>query len=79
MIKAELRERLIQKIREIEDIEILEEIYGWLEDESHLGVYQLSEFEKGEVREAQEEIRKGKGISDEDVNKEIDEWLDNAE
>lgn len=78
MSKARIKDKLIRKIKEIKDTEILEEIYSWLDDESQQEIYITNDTQKLEVKEAQEQIRRGKGISEENANDDIDEWLKGA-
>ena len=68
----------LRKIKEINDTEILEEIYSWLDDESQQEIYITNDAQKLEVKEAQEQIKRGEGISEEKANDDIDEWLKSA-
>ena len=79
MNKIELKDKLIKKIEEIDDSEILEEIYSWLEDESQKKIYVTSEAQKEAIQEAQEQIKKGETISEKRANREIDKWLKGEE
>jgi hypothetical protein len=76
MSTLELREKLIDKIQLTEDESILEEVYRVLELEtSLLDTYILSSLEKREIELGRKDIREGRFLTDEAVNKEIDEWL----
>lgn len=45
-MRTNIKDRLIKKIQEVEDLEILEEIYSWLEDESQQDIYVTSDVQK---------------------------------
>ena len=76
MSTAELKLNLINQIAGITDKVRLKEIMQLLEfqaDESH---YITNKEEKEAVKEAQNQIKNGDGISNEDVQKEITSWLE---
>jgi len=76
MIEADIKDKLIKRIREFENSEILEEIYSWLEDESGLDVYVTSDAKKKAIQEGLDQIKIGETLNEEDANREIDKWLD---
>ncbi len=76
MIEADIKDKLIKRIQEFENSEILEEIYSWLEDESGLDVYVTSDAQKKAIQEGLDQIKKGETLNEEDANREIDKWLD---
>lgn len=69
------REELIRRIKNIEDKDVLDEIFRLLDIDLDESVYELNELQKREIEQAREEIKNGKGIPSIHVNKEIDEWL----
>ena len=76
MSTTELREKLIGKIQLTNDESILEEVYRVLELETTLSeTYVLSPLEKKEIELGRKDIREGRFLTNEEVNKEIDEWL----
>jgi len=76
MSTLELKKLLISKIDDIDDEELLKAVYKLLDYKSTSGdVYVLSEDEKKEIEEGLQQVRDGKTISDEDVQREIDKWL----
>lgn len=75
MINLKSRQELIEKIKNIQDPKVIEEIYRLLEINLDESVYQLSEQQKKEITTAREEIARGEGIPSEQVDKELDEWL----
>jgi len=76
MSRTELIEKLIGKIQLTNDESILEEVYRVLEVETTLAeTYVLSPLEKREIELGRKDIREGRFLTNEEVNKEIDEWL----
>jgi hypothetical protein len=76
MSTAELRKKLIEKINETKDENLLEVAYRLLESEAEDSeIYKLSSEQKNVVHESQEQIKKGDFLSNEQSDKEIDEWL----
>jgi len=76
MITGEMRQQLIEKIKTTKDINILEEVYRILE----VGTIEadeivLSQEQKNLIDEGLRDIENGNYLSDEDANKEIEEWL----
>lgn len=72
-----LKETLIKKIQETSNPDILKEVYRLLElDFDDNEVYELSEDQANAVSEAQQQIREGKFLSDEEANQNIKNWLD---
>ncbi len=75
---AALKEILIQRIQETDDPKILANISRLLEvntDSSE--VYEFSEEQLAAIAEAEDQISKGQYLSNEQANKEADEWLKN--
>lgn len=76
MSVTELRKKLIRKINESENNEILEEMYHMIANEEiDKGIYLLSEDQKRAVEESQEQFKNGQFLTGEIADKEIDEWL----
>ena len=76
MSTIELKERLINKIQTTENQELLEEAFRLLELESDdIDIYKLSAEQHKSIKEAQEQIRNGQFLTDDQANKDIDEWL----
>jgi preprotein translocase subunit Sec63 len=72
----DLKQQLIDKIQETTDKVKLEEIYRLLEiDFDEQEVYKLSAEQKSAVQEAQKQVKNGAFLSDEQANKEVEEWL----
>ncbi len=76
MSTIELRRRLIDKIQTIEDDHLLKEVYRLLELETEdIEVYKLNEEQRKTISEARQQIENGQFLTDEQSNKDIDEWL----
>jgi len=76
MSNTELKDRIITRVRESENPELLKEVFKLMEIEyEDIEVYKLSNEQKAGINAAKEEVRNGNVISDEKSNKEIDEWL----
>lgn len=76
MSATELKERLIDRIREIDDENVLAEAYRLLETDAGLEEpYQLSNEQKEAIKEARAQIKKGTYLTGNQADKEIDEWL----
>lgn len=76
MSTMELRKRLIDKIQKTKDERILEEAYRLLELETEdIEIYRLNDDQKKAISEARQQIKNGQFLTEEQANKEIDEWL----
>lgn len=76
MSTKELRKRLIKEIEKTQNEDLLEEVYRLLHIEtSDIEIYKLSEDQKKSITEAKNQIKKGQFLTDEEANKEINEWL----
>ena len=71
-----LKLRLIYKIQTTQNQELLEEAFRLLELESDdIDIYKLTADQHKSIKEAQEQIRNGQFLTDDQANKDIDEWL----
>lgn len=75
MSTAELKNKLIAKINSA-DKKVLQEILDWLNFESDEKMYITNEQEQSVIREAQEQIEKGKFFSNEQIDEATDLWLE---
>jgi predicted house-cleaning noncanonical NTP pyrophosphatase (MazG superfamily) len=76
MSTAELKTKLIQEIKASTDENLLLEVSRLFGIEQEVATeYPLSEEQITVVREAQEQVRKGKYLRNAEAEKEIDEWL----
>ena len=76
MSTAELKLNLINQIAGITDKVRLKEIRQLLKFHADESLYITNKEEKEAVKEAQNQIKNGDGISNEDVQKEITSWLE---
>ncbi|AZI70237.1 MULTISPECIES: hypothetical protein [Cloacibacterium] len=76
MSTAELKLNLINQIAGITDKVRLKEIMQLLKFQADESLYITNKEEKEAVKEAQNQIKNGDGISNEDVQKEITSWLE---
>jgi vacuolar-type H+-ATPase subunit H len=75
MIGTKQRNELIERIKNIQDPKVIEEIYRLLEINLDESVYKLTYEQKKTIDQARDEINRGEGVSSEHVDKEFDEWL----
>ena len=77
MSTIELRKLLIEKIQLTEDDKLLEEAYRLLEVdiEESADVYVLNDQQKEAIDQARKQIKEGQFLTDEESNRQIDEWL----
>ena len=76
MSTIELRRRLIDKIQKTDNEDLLAEAYRLLELETEdIEIYKLNNDQRKAITEARQQIKSGQFLTDEQSNKEIDEWL----
>lgn len=76
MSTTELQNKVIDKIRKIEDADLLMDVNRLIEIEtSDEEIYKLIPEEIIAVTEAQNEIKNGQFLTDEEAKKDIREWL----
>ncbi|MFN7705260.1 MAG: hypothetical protein ACK5OS_11610 [Chryseotalea sp.] len=76
MSTAELQRRLIDKIQKTNDVKILEEANRFFDitiDEQE--TYHLNDEQLSSIEEAQKQILNNQFLTNDQANKEIDEWL----
>jgi hypothetical protein len=75
MTTTELKKKLIRKIYKLDDDLLLEEMSRMVGIESDEEIYHLSEKQLREVEEARQQYLRGEYVSNEGLEKEIEEWL----
>jgi hypothetical protein len=75
MSTVELRQDIIEKLSHIEDASFLKALRIIVESKVNESIYKLSDFQKKRVNSAREQLKKGKTIPDNLLDKEIDQWL----
>lgn len=72
---TELKEKLIEKISNSDDLELLQQISRVLDLNTQIDdIYQMSKEETDAVNEGLDQIEKGLFLSHEESNKRVDEW-----
>lgn len=75
MSTIELRHIIIEKLSLIDDASFLKAIKTIVESKVSERVYKLSDFQKKRIESGREQLKKGQSISNEVLQKEIDQWL----
>lgn len=70
-----LKERLINKLKEINDPTLLEEISNLFELQEPETIYQVTPQQKKEIEKAQEEVKNNQTLNSTQADKEADKWL----
>ena len=73
MSAPEIKEKLTKLINNLQDEELLQEIYQMVCEDSV--PYGLSEAQKAQISKAKEEIKQGMSHTHEEVKKRTAEWL----
>ena len=75
MSTIELRHSIIEKLSLIDDTSFLKAIKTIVESKVSERVYKLSDFQKNRIESGREQLRKGLTVSNDVLQKEIDQWL----
>ena len=75
MTTVELKRKLIRKINSMQNELLLEEMLRLAGSGDKSDLYILSDEQVDAIEQSQEQYRKGEFLSNEDSDKEIDEWL----
>jgi len=75
MSTIELRHHIIEKLSLIDDDSFLNAIKTIIESKVNAGVYKLSDFQKKRLESGRDQLKKGQSISNDTLQKEIDQWL----
>jgi predicted transcriptional regulator len=72
-----LQQKLIDKISNINDVDLLEDIYSFIGIDEEVGkFYSLSDKQISSIEQSKQQIKDGNYFTNDDVNKEIDKWLE---
>lgn len=74
-LKPEHKRHLIEKIEEINNKKVIDEIYRLLEIDFDDTVYVTNKEQQNAVTEARHQIENDEAISEKKANEEIDKWL----
>jgi len=72
---TELQNKIIQKVMQSNDEQLLDYLNKLLSNEADEVIYKLSEFEKAIISESQIEYQSGKTILNEDIISKNEAWL----
>ena len=75
MSEETLIDKLINKIKEIDDPAILEEVSNLFELQEPETIYHTNDQQKKAIEEAKEQIKNKQTLTDDQASKDIDEWL----
>jgi predicted transcriptional regulator len=76
MLSKEMKKELIDKINSTKDENILEEVYRILEiGTTEVEMIVLSDEQKNSIDEGLKDFEEGNYLSNEDANRQIEEWL----
>jgi hypothetical protein len=74
----ELKEKLIKQINNIEDESLLVEISELLDfEKDESDIYYFTDEQKRAIEEAQEGYKRGEFLSNEEADKQVEEWFEN--
>ncbi len=76
MSTIELREMIINQLAHINDTSFLKAIKTLVDSKAEAEVYKLSDYQKERIHLSREQLIKGQTISHNEIQKEIDEWLE---
>ncbi|MEP6805398.1 MAG: hypothetical protein ABI892_12800 [Flavobacterium sp.] len=71
----EIKLEIFDKLKNIEDLSLLEKIRNLVKNADTSQVYQFEQYELDMLKESEEDIKYGRTISQEDLDKEDLEWL----
>ena len=75
MSTLEIKLEIFDKLKNIEDVNLLEKIRSLLKNADTSDTYQFEQYELDMLKESEEDIKYGRVISQEDLDKEDLEWL----
>ncbi|MFC4478483.1 hypothetical protein [Flavobacterium chungangensis] len=75
MSTLEIKLEIFDKLKNIEDVSLLEKIRNLLKNADSTDVYQFDQYELDMLKESEEDIKYGRIISQEDLDREDLEWL----
>jgi predicted transcriptional regulator len=76
MTTIELKNILIHKISAINDESFLNAINTIIDTKSETTIYKTTNRQKNQIKEGLEQLKKGEVFTDEQVESEIEKWLD---
>ena len=71
-----IKKKLIEKINDLENTKLLEELYKFLNsEESSEKMFNLTDEQVSEIQKAQQQIADGDYVTHEKATRDIEEWL----
>ena len=75
MSTIELRHIIAEHLSHIDDVSFLKAIKTIIESKTSEGTYKLSDHQKKRIDLARQQLKSGQTISNDDLQKEVDQWL----
>ena len=75
MSSSDIKEKLINKIKETNDPHLLEEVFALFELQEPENMYEVNEGQKKKIEEAKQQVQSKQTLTDEQADKDTDEWL----
>ena len=75
MNTSAIKEKLIKEIRQTNDLQLLQAVLRILSLKTEEEVYQLNEAQLSAIEEARAQFKRGEFLTNEEADKEIEEWL----
>ena len=75
MTTVDLKNRLIHTIEGLNDKSLLTAIEEFIETKSESIIYKTTQEQRKRIKEGRSQIEKGEGFTNEQVEMEIDKWL----
>jgi hypothetical protein len=75
MSTANLKIDVINKITQLKENYVIEEINRIIDFELDKGIFKITSKQRNRILEAKEEYKSGKVLSEREANKKIQEWL----
>ena len=75
MATPSLKEKLLDKLRQIDDPALLAELSNWLEIQEPEHLYKVSPAQKKSIEKGMQDSQAGRTIENDQANKDSDEWV----
>lgn len=76
MTAKELKKKLVHKIDQSKNNDLLEEMYRLIaNEETDISIYELSDEQLNAIEEGQLQYKNGEFLTEEQADKDIEEWL----
>ncbi|MGB6082685.1 hypothetical protein [Moheibacter sp.] len=76
MSTIELKKNIISKITETEDLNLLEDVVKMLGMQTESQVFKSNEKQKAAIEAGRQDIKNGKFLTNKEVEKDLDQWLE---